>query len=92
LPFEAAGRITTFNITGIMRCPQMNEKERRVPGISSEISKEPSGEQEIVIMPDGRIEIAWITPEATRLVLGVYQAVSDEPFPVKVISGNLYCG
>jgi hypothetical protein len=92
LPLEAVGRITAFNITGIMRCPQMNEEERRVPGISSKTSEEPIVEQELLILPDGRVEIAWITPEATRLVLEIYQAVSNEPFPVKVISGNLYCG
>ena len=72
----------------------MNDEEGRLPRISSEISKEtePAVEQEIVILPDGRVEITWITPAATLLVLEVYQAVSDEPFPVKVISGNLYCG
>ena len=70
----------------------MNDEEGRVSRISSEISEEPVVEQEIVILPDGRVEITWITPAATRLVLEVYQAVSDEPFPVKVVSGNLYCG
>lgn len=70
----------------------MNAGKIKFPRISSEICKEPAIEQEIVILPDGRVEIAWITPAATRLVLEVYQAVSEEPFPVKIISGNLYCG
>ena len=70
----------------------MNEEEKRVPGISSKISEEPAVEQVLVIRPDGRLEIPWITPKATRLVLEVYRTVSDEPFPVGVITGNLYCG
>jgi hypothetical protein len=70
----------------------MDAEKRNSPRISSEISKEQTIDQEIVIRPDGRVEIAWVTPEATRLVLEVYQAVSTEPFPVRVISGNLYCG
>ena len=56
------------------------------------IAREPAVEQEVIILPDGRIEIPWVFPEATRLVLAVWQAVSDEPFPVGVLSGNLYCG
>ncbi len=59
---------------------------------SSTMSKERAVEQELVVRPDGRLEILWITPRATRLVLEVYKAVSDEPFPVGIVSGNLYCG
>ena len=70
----------------------MDAEKRNSPKIRSEISKEQSIDQEIVIRPDGRVEIEWITPEATRLVLEVYRVVSAEPFPVRVISGNLYCG
>ena len=56
------------------------------------MSRKPAVEQELMIRPDGRIEISWITPEATRLVREVWRAVSDQSFPVRVISGNLYCG
>jgi len=70
----------------------MNEEENSVPAISSTIPAEPVVEQELVIRPDGRLEIHWIAPKATRLVLEVYRSVSGEPFPVGVVSGNLYCG
>lgn len=70
----------------------MNEEEKRASGIGSTTLPEPVVEQELVIRPDGRLEIPWITPRATRLVLEVYRSVSDEPFPVGVVSGNLYCG
>jgi hypothetical protein len=70
----------------------MNKEDGRMAGAISEIPKEPAVEQEIFIMMDGRVEIPWIAPKATRLVLEVHQAVSDGPFPVGVISGNLYCG
>jgi hypothetical protein len=53
---------------------------------------EASVEQEIMIRPDGGIEIRWINPRATRLVLKVYQDVSEEPFPIGVIMGEIYCG
>jgi hypothetical protein len=49
-------------------------------------------EQELVIRPDGKIDIPWINPKASNLVLEVFDAVSDEPFPVRVVAGNLYCG
>jgi hypothetical protein len=70
----------------------MKEGDGRTAGAISGIPKEPAVEQEIFILPDGRVEIPWVAPRATRLVLEVHQAVSDEPFPVGVISGNLYCG
>jgi hypothetical protein len=70
----------------------MKKEERKRPERISEIRLESVVEQEMVIRPDGRVEIPWITPKATRLVLEVFQAVSDEPFPVGVVSGNLYCG
>ena len=70
----------------------MNAEKKRLPGAHEEVSNEPAVEQELVILPDGRVEIPWITPEATRMVLAVWRAVSDQPFPVRVISGNLYCG
>jgi hypothetical protein len=58
----------------------------------AKIAEESAIEQELIILPDGRVELPWITPEATGLVLAVWRAVSDEPFPVRVLSGNLYCG
>ena len=70
----------------------MNKEETRFSGVSSGIFEEPAVEQELVIRPDGRLEIPWITPKATRLILEVYRSVSDDPFPVGVIAGNLYCG
>jgi hypothetical protein len=60
------------------RCPPMNAEEKR--------------EQEFLIRPDGRLEIAWITPQATPLILEVHRFLSEEPFPVGLVSGNLYCG
>ena len=49
-------------------------------------------EQELLIRPDGRIDIVWVTPQATRLVMGIHHDVAGDPFPVGVISGDLYCG
>jgi hypothetical protein len=78
--------------TGPMGCIRMNAEKRELPGGCAQYSEEPTVEQELVILPDGGVEISWVSPEATRLVLAVWQAVSDEPFPVRVLSGNLYCG
>ena len=52
----------------------------------------PIVEQLLVILPDGSLDIPWISPRATRLVMSVFKAVSDKPFPVKIVSGNIYCG
>jgi hypothetical protein len=70
----------------------MNAEKRRLPITRAKIAEEPAVQQEVVILPDGRLEIPWFTPEATGLILAVWQAVSDEPFPVRVLSGNVYCG
>jgi hypothetical protein len=70
----------------------MNAEKRRLPITRAKIAEEPAVEQEVLILPDGGVEISWITPEATGLVLAVFRAVSDEPFPVRVLAGNLYCG
>lgn len=70
----------------------MKAEKKGLPEARAKISEEPAVEQEVMILPDGRIEIPWITPEATDLVLAVFRAVSEEPFPVGVLSGNLYCG
>ena len=48
--------------------------------------------QELIIHPDGSVEIPWISPAASNLILAVWQEINREPFPVKVISGQLYCG
>lgn len=72
--------------------PQADDEEDSMTGTNSRDSEELAVEQELVILPDGRIEVAWITPGATPLVLEVFRAVAEEPFPVGVVSGNLYCG
>ena len=48
--------------------------------------------QELIIHPDGSLEIPWITPAASNLILDLWQAINPEPFPVQSISGRLYCG
>jgi hypothetical protein len=48
--------------------------------------------QELIIERDGSIQVPWISPAASVLILAVWQAFSREPFPVKPVSGNLYCG
>ncbi len=48
--------------------------------------------QEIVIDPQGNIQVPWMTPAATDLVLQIWDDVCDEPFQVKRIEGNIYCG
>jgi len=48
--------------------------------------------QELVIQPDGSVEIPWISPAASELILAVWEAINQEPFPVTVVSGRLYCG
>jgi hypothetical protein len=48
--------------------------------------------QELIIHPDGSVKIPWITPAASNLILAVWQEINHEPFPVKAISGQLYCG
>jgi hypothetical protein len=48
--------------------------------------------QELIIHPDGSVEFPWISPAASQLILAVWEAINREPFPVKVISGQLYCG
>ncbi len=48
--------------------------------------------QELIIHPDGSVEIPWISPAASQLILAIWEEINPEPFPVKVISGQLYCG
>jgi len=49
--------------------------------------------QEIVVRKNGVVEIPWITPRASELVLELWELFGgDKPFAVKRISGNIYCG
>jgi len=48
--------------------------------------------QELIVHCDGSVEIPWITPAASELILAVWQEINHQPFPVKLISGQLYCG
>lgn len=50
------------------------------------------GAQELIIHPDGSVEIPWIRPAASELILAVWEEINHTPFPVRVISGQLYCG
>ena len=50
------------------------------------------GVQELIIERDGSIRVPWISPPASDLIMAVWQALRREPFPVKPVSGNLYCG
>ncbi len=48
--------------------------------------------QALIIKPDGSLEVPWISPQASELVLEIYHILSVKPFPVKVLSGKIYCG
>lgn len=50
--------------------------------------------QHISIREDGSIEIPWITPKATILILSIWKNFnSKEAFPITLIEGNhIYCG
>jgi hypothetical protein len=50
------------------------------------------GVQELIIHPDGSVEIPWICPAASELILAVWAEISHQPFPVRIIAGQLYCG
>ena len=56
------------------------------PGSPAEYS------QVMIIKPDGSVEVPWITPQATVLVLEIYNILNQKPFPAKVLKGNIYCG
>jgi len=62
------------------------EIELKAPVSKSEVR------QELVIHPDGSVEIPWITPAASALILAVWEDINRQPFPIRVISGQLYCG
>jgi hypothetical protein len=48
--------------------------------------------QELIIHPGGAVEVPWVTPAASALVLAVWREINHEAFPVNIISGQLYCG
>jgi hypothetical protein len=48
--------------------------------------------QEFLIAADGQVVIPWFTPQATDLILAVWESATDQPFPVRNISGVIYCG
>ena len=48
--------------------------------------------QTLIIRPDGSVEVPWISPQASELVLEIYHKLSAKPFPVRVLSGKIYCG
>ena len=48
--------------------------------------------QELIIEQDGSIQVPWISPAASDLVMAVWQALRRDSFPVRSVSGNLYCG
>jgi hypothetical protein len=70
----------------------MPRQKKQLLTTDLEEREKPNIEQVLVIKPDGSIDIPWITPRATRMVLAVFQTVSGASFPIKVLSGNIYCG
>ena len=48
--------------------------------------------QAVIIKPDGSVEVPWISPQASELVLAINHTLSAKPFPVRVLSGKIYCG
>jgi len=48
--------------------------------------------QQFVIHCDGSVEVPWISPSASCLVMAVWDSINNQPFPVTVVSGKIYCG
>ena len=50
--------------------------------------------QEVVVHPDGGIEVPWVTPAAAPLLREIWAAVNGaESFPVEAgADGWIYCG
>lgn len=49
--------------------------------------------QEIIIRPDGSIEIPWFDPKATPLVIAILGEISGSGFPSSMLPDqNIYCG
>ncbi len=55
-----------------------------------EIQKIPT--QEFIIDAGGNLRVPWMTPAATDLVLNIWNDISEEPFPVERVEGDIYCG
>jgi hypothetical protein len=48
---------------------------------------------EIIIDPDGSLQIPWFNPAVTGLVVDIWQAcMPGQEFPVGRKNGNIYCG
>ncbi len=49
--------------------------------------------QDVIIHTDGTVEIPWIDPAATPLVMEIWNAIGKHVFPVRVPEGErIYCG
>ena len=49
--------------------------------------------QDVIIHPDGTVEIPWIDPAATPLVMEIWNAIGKHVFPVRIPKGErIYCG
>ena len=90
LPHLRAGLLSAPYRWGNMPLMPKNEQSKDVisgpPELKSEVS------QEIIIQSDGTVEIPWFLPKASDLVLAVWKQTTGDPFPVRVNSGQLYCG
>ena len=64
----------------------------KIKGNETELSKEIV--QHISIRKDGSIEIPWITPKATLLIISLWENFNGEKgFPIAMIKGDhIYCG
>ncbi len=60
-----------------------------IPGPSA---RKAEVKQEIVIHSDGALEIPWFVPNASDLVQALWNEINEKPFPIKIHSGQLYCG
>ncbi len=72
----------------------MIRAENGVNKVIAAAEEPPAVVQEILIHADGTVEIPWITPRATPLVLKIWEEAGDGPFPVGVCSQSprIYCG
>ena len=49
--------------------------------------------QEFRIGEDGEIQVPWLSPGASELILELWKELRpDKPFPVRVLCGRIYCG
>ncbi len=70
----------------------MDQNKRSDAAVSRTSALKAEVNQEIIIHSDGTLEIPWFVPKASDLVLALWNQTTEEPFPVKVNSGQLYCG